>query len=229
MSGRIERGRGLEGLGVEEGDRFLLLVPGDRVVAAVGVAEPEVGLDRPAEGGDDVRELAVPLGDELFVHVLEELVVVALLGRGLDQEEATRSRFLRPSSVAATASEPRSSVCDEGSTSAGVAEAEGGVLDLAGGDLVELGLLLLVGPGVGEGLVAPLDGELVIGADLGDEPGAVAGLGDVVEPAVVHDRGFGAVLGGELGVAELRDVNDELAFMLCWKPRVWPTSWATRR
>ncbi len=50
--------------------------------------------------------------------------------------------------------------------------------------LLRLGCL-----GVRDQPVAPLDGVLVVGPDLADEPDvAVTGLGDVVLARVVHDR-----------------------------------------
>ena len=85
-----------------------------------------------------------------------------------------------------------------------VAEAEGRILDLAGDDQVKFGLFLLVGIRPLEVLVTPLDGEEVIRTDLGDEGRVVSGLGNIVEPAVVHHRGLGAVLGREFLVPKLR-------------------------
>ena len=61
--------------------------------------------------------------------------------------------------------------------------------------------------GVGERLVAPLDGEQVVRRELGDQVldrDLVLGLRDVVISSVTHDRGDVAVLLEELRVAQLR-------------------------
>ena len=85
MSGRTSEAGVWKAWALRKAIALLLLLARDRVIAAVGVAEPEVGLDRPAEGGDDVRQLPVALADELLVHVLEEAVIVPLLGGRLDE------------------------------------------------------------------------------------------------------------------------------------------------
>src|SRR5688500_134752 len=65
--------------------------------------------------------------------------------------------------------------------------------------------------------VTPFDSEEVIGTDDGDEVGAVAGLGDIIEPAVIHDGGFGAELAGEFRIAELFNGVSGAALHVMWK------------
>ena len=136
----------------------------DRVVDAVAVAEPDVVPDEAADHVRDVPELAVAPVDELGVHVPEVVVVLALLRGRLDEVTGDPVDVLQAQ---------RGGGQGVGAQVLGllrgvlarvrVAEPERGVLELAGHDLVELLLLVIVGPGPGELAVAPLDGELVIG------------------------------------------------------------------
>ena len=54
-------------------------------------------------------------------------------------------------------------------------------------------------------LVSPLDREVVVRSELRQQVGIIAGLGDVVEPRIVHDGSRIAPLFGPFAAAQLRD------------------------
>ena len=97
-----------------------------------------------------MHQLAVPLADELVVHVLEEVVILALLGGRLDEVTGDAVEVLEAELGGGDGVGAEVLGLLRGVDAVGVAEPERGILDLPGDDLVELGLLLLVGPGVGE-------------------------------------------------------------------------------
>ena len=149
------------------------------------------------------------MAEDFAVHLFEHAEVLALLGRRGDQVvhhpvevlEAAGGRLDR---VAADVLGQHGRV--DGARRVLPAEPEERVLDLLGRPLVERLLLVLGGLRPGDRLVPPLDGEVVVrGQDRDQALDVVLRLGDVVEPAVGHDRPDAAVDLAELRVAELAD------------------------
>ena len=84
----------------------------------------------------------------------------------------------------------------------GITEPEVGLLFLSCGDRVQWRLLVIGGFHTREYPVPPFGRKNIIGSDLRYQCRAVAGLGDVIEPPVIHDGGLSAVFGGERGAPQ---------------------------
>ena len=207
---------------VDEPCRLLeevLVQPIEGVLLAVlrhGGVFDEVGLldavvrDEPAtDVGGDVAEVAVELADDGFVHAADMGVHVGFLivpGRDLREDalEVEDAIGAGRHGVVAEVLGQRARVGVTALAAEPQARVGGQALD---NDLVPVEVVFLGGLEVG-GLVAELDGPLVIVADARIEAGlgnAVLGLGHVVEAGVVHD-GDGVAVGFDPGlVAELLD------------------------
>ena len=96
MSGAISEAGVWKPVLDEELHRLLLLVGRDGREDLLAVGKPEVGLDEAADEVGDVAELAVPLGEELVVHVPQQVVVLARLRGGLDQVAGDAVDVLEP-------------------------------------------------------------------------------------------------------------------------------------
>ena len=139
-----------------------------------------------------------------------------------------------PSAVDSTASaSPTASVSSPGSAprEPAVEKRSHGVSSCCARPLVERLLLFVRRLRARNRLVAPHRRPLVVGPDARDQirdVDVVFRLRDVVEARVVHHRRRVAHLLDPLADrAPCPAGYIELAFMLCWKPSVWPTSCAT--